>query len=67
MPDEPANHLDIDSIETLEEALEHFKGTMFFISHDRYFNNKIGEIVVAVERCALKSYPGNDDYYKTQK
>jgi ATP-binding cassette, subfamily F, member 3 len=65
--DEPTNHLDIDSIETLEEALEDFKGTIFFISHDRYFINKIGERVIAVEDHSLKSYPGNFDYYKSVK
>ena len=65
--DEPTNHLDIDSIETLEEALEEFKGTIFFISHDRYFINKIGERVIAIEDNAFKSYPGNYDYYKSVK
>ena len=39
--DEPTNHLDIEVIETLENALEEFKGTIFFISHDRYFINKM--------------------------
>ncbi|WP_335872630.1 ribosomal protection-like ABC-F family protein [Bacillus sp. 2205SS5-2] len=62
--DEPTNHLDIDSTETLEEALEDFKGTIFLISHDRYFINKIGERVVAVEDCRFKSYPGSYDEYK---
>ncbi len=65
--DEPTNHLDIDSIETFEEALEEFKGTIVFISHDRYFINKIGERVIAVEDNALKSYSGNYDYYKSVK
>lgn len=65
--DEPTNHLDIDSIETLEEALEDFKGTIFFISHDRYFINKMGERVIAVEDFSLKSYLGNYDYYKSVK
>jgi ATP-binding cassette, subfamily F, member 3 len=65
--DEPTNHLDIDSIETLEEALEDFKGTIFFISHDRYFINKIGERVIAVEDYNLKSYLGNYDYYRSEK
>lgn len=65
--DEPTNHLDIDSIETLEAALDDFKGTIFFISHDRYFINKIGERVIAVEDLAFKSYPGNYDYYKSVK
>lgn len=65
--DEPTNHLDIDSIETLEAALEDFKGTIFFISHDRYFINKIGERVIAVEDFGLKSYPGNYDDYKRER
>ena len=65
--DEPTNHLDIDSIEALEEALEEFNGTIFFISHDRYFINKISERVIAVENNAFKSYAGNYDYYKSLK
>jgi ATP-binding cassette, subfamily F, member 3 len=65
--DEPTNHLDIDSIETLEEALEDFKGTIFFISHDRYFINKIGERVIAIEDHAFKSYAGNYDFYRGEK
>jgi ATP-binding cassette, subfamily F, member 3 len=65
--DEPTNHLDIDSIETLEAALEDFKGTIFFISHDRYFINKIGERVIAVENFGLNSYQGNYDDYKREK
>ena len=65
--DEPTNHLDIDSIETLEAALEDFKGTILFISHDRYFINKIGERVIAIENYKLKSYPGNYDDYKREK
>lgn len=65
--DEPTNHLDIDSIETFEEALEDFKGTIFFVSHDRYFINKIGERVISIEDNGFKSYPGNYDYYKNVK
>lgn len=65
--DEPTNHLDIASIETLEEALEDFKGTIFFISHDRYFINKIAERVIAVEDHTFKSYSGDYDYYKSIK
>jgi len=65
--DEPTNHLDIDSIETFEEALEEFKGTICIISHDRYFINKIGERVIAIEGNAFKSYPGNYNYYKNVK
>ncbi|GAA0084884.1 ABC-F family ATP-binding cassette domain-containing protein [Clostridium sp. CTA-7] len=65
--DEPTNHLDIDSIETFEEALEDFKGTIFFISHDRYFINKISKRVIAIEKNGFISYPGNYDYYKEIK
>ncbi|MGL4773102.1 MAG: ribosomal protection-like ABC-F family protein [Clostridium sp.] len=62
--DEPTNHLDIDSIETFEEVLQEFNGTIFFISHDRYFINNISERVIAIEDCGFKSYDGNYDYYK---
>lgn len=65
--DEPTNHLDINSIETFEEALEEFKGTIFFISHDRFFINKISDRIIALEDQALKSYPGNYDDYKEVK
>lgn len=64
--DEPTNHLDIDSIEALEDALEDFQGTIFFISHDRYFINKMSNRVLAVENHALKSYIGNYDDYKRE-
>ena len=63
--DEPTNHLDIDSIETLEEALEDFEGTLLFISHDRYFINKVKPMVVAIEGHKLIKYLGDYDYYKS--
>jgi ATP-binding cassette, subfamily F, member 3 len=65
--DEPTNHLDIHSIETFEEALEDFKGTIFFISHDRYFINKMSERLIALEEKAFKSYLGNYDDFKDTK
>ncbi|MBH1940428.1 ABC-F family ATP-binding cassette domain-containing protein [Mobilitalea sibirica] len=65
--DEPTNHLDTASIESIEEALYGFKGTIFFISHDRYFINKISERVIVIEDCGFKSYLGNYDYYKNEK
>ncbi len=65
--DEPTNHLDIDTIETLEQALEDFEGTIFFISHDRYFINKISEKVIAIENKCFNTYLGNYDYYKNKK
>jgi len=65
--DEPTNHLDIDSIETLEAALEDFNGTILFISHDRYFINKMGTRVTAIENQSFKNYIGDYDYYKEEK
>lgn len=65
--DEPTNHLDIESIETLEEALEEFEGTILFISHDRFFINKVCSRVVAIEENKFASYDGNYDFYKNVK
>lgn len=65
--DEPTNHIDIDSIEVLEEALEEFEGTILFISHDRYFINKVCSCVVAIEDNKLINYEGNYDNYKNKK
>jgi len=64
--DEPTNHLDIPSIEKFEEILEEFQGTVFFISHDRYFINRIAERVIAIEDHRFKSYPGNYTDYKSE-
>ncbi len=65
--DEPTNHLDTKSIECMEEALSDFKGTIFFISHDRYFINKISDRVIVIEEGVIHSYLGNYDYYKSIK
>ena len=65
--DEPTNHLDIDSREALEEALEEFPGTILAISHDRYFINKLGQKVWALEGGALTTYLGDFEYYKEKR
>jgi len=65
--DEPTNHLDLVSKEVLEDALHAFTGTMVFISHDRYFINRIATRVVEVERGRLTSYLGNYDDYMGRK
>ncbi len=65
--DEPTNHLDIDSREVLEELFTEFGGTILFISHDRYFLNRIATRVVEIEDRKLKSYGGNYDYYLEMK
>jgi ATP-binding cassette subfamily F protein 3 len=61
--DEPTNHLDVTAREVLEEALEQFDGTMLFISHDRYFINRIGTKVVEVRDGRLWEFAGDYDYY----
>lgn len=62
--DEPTNHLDIDSRQELEEFLKEFKGTLLFVSHDRYFINNIASRVVELWHGSLISYGGNYEYYK---
>lgn len=61
--DEPTNHLDISSREALEEALSEFTGTLFVISHDRYFINKLAQRILYMESARLINYPGNYDYF----
>lgn len=65
--DEPTNHIDIDTREILENALDQYKGTILFISHDRYFINKIATRIVSIENQKLVNYIGNYEYYKTHK
>lgn len=65
--DEPTNHLDIDSKEVLESALINFPGTIIFVSHDRYFINKIADQVVEMEHGGSTIYLGDYDYYITKK
>jgi ATP-binding cassette subfamily F protein 3 len=65
--DEPTNHLDLASKEVLEAALESFTGTIVFISHDRYFINRIATRVIEVDAGRLTSYLGNYDDYLSSK
>ena len=65
--DEPTNHLDLASKEILEEALAGFTGTIVFISHDRYFINRIATRVVEVDHGRLTTYLGSYDDYLTHK
>ena len=65
--DEPTNHLDLASKEVLEEALSTFTGTIVFISHDRYFINRIATQVVEVDRGHLTTHLGTYDDYLDHK
>jgi ATP-binding cassette subfamily F protein 3 len=65
--DEPTNHLDLASKEVLEEALSGFTGTIVFISHDRYFINRIATQVVEVEHGQLATHLGSYDDYLDHK
>ena len=65
--DEPTNHLDIASKEVLEDALNQFDGTIFFISHDRYFINKVATRVIELTNNKAISYDGNYDTYFSNK
>ncbi|MCM0583344.1 ABC-F family ATP-binding cassette domain-containing protein [Weissella diestrammenae] len=61
--DEPTNHLDIDSREVLETALNEFNGTIFFVSHDRYFINEVATEVLELSADGVTFFDGNYDYY----
>lgn len=61
--DEPTNHLDITSKEILEQALNHYTGTVLFVSHDRYFINKTATRILDLTGETLVNYIGNYDYY----
>ena len=66
--DEPTNHLDIESREELEQSLVFFEGTIFFVSHDRYFIQKVAEKILWLEKGLIKEYPfGYDDFLEKRK
>ena len=65
--DEPTNNLDIPAREALEDALLEYRGTMFFISHDRYFLRKLATRVVDLEGRRLRNYLGGYDYYRSHR
>ena len=67
MLDEPTNHLDLTSKEVLEEALLAFKGTLIFISHDRYFVKKLATKVLDMTPDEQQIYMGDFDYYMSRK
>lgn len=67
MLDEPTNHLDMFSKEVLEDAINCYEGTVFYISHDRYFINRTAEKILELTREGVVQYAGNYDYYLEKK
>lgn len=65
--DEPTNHLDIASKEILEEAINHYTGTVLYVSHDRYFVNSTATRILELENQTFTNYLGNYDYYLEKK
>ena len=65
--DEPTNHLDLPSKEALDTAMIEYDGTVFFVSHDRYFLNKIADKIYELTPDGIYKYDGNYDYYLTRK
>lgn len=65
--DEPTNHLDIMSKEILEDALNHYEGTVLYVSHDRYFINRTAHRILELSDTVLTNYLGNYDYYMEKK
>ena len=62
--DEPTNHIDIETKEVLERAFNNFKGSILFVSHDRYFINNTATKIISIKNKRLYTYIGNyDDYY----
>ena len=65
--DEPTNHLDIQSREILEEAINNYEGTVFYVSHDRYFINQTATRILDLSPEGIVNYKGNYNYYLEQK
>ena len=61
--DEPTNHLDLKSKENLELAIKNYKGTVFIISHDRYFISKVANRIIEIKESKLSSFNGNYEYF----
>lgn len=65
--DEPTNHLDLPSIEWLEKYLQHYKGAVVIVSHDKYFLNRMVKKIVELYQKELHIYNGNYEFYETEK
>ena len=65
--DEPTNHMDMESIEALNTALDKYKGTLFFVSHDREFVSSIATRILEIKPSGIVDYTGNyEDYLASQ-
>ena len=65
--DEPTNHLDIPAKETLEDALRHFDGTVFVVSHDRYFVSQVADTIITLEDGTLTKFDGDYSAYAASR
>lgn len=65
--DEPTNHLDIDSREVLEDTLINYQGTIFFVSHDRYFINKLADRIGEIQGKTIQVHEGDYSYYRERR
>ncbi len=65
--DEPTNYLDIISREKIEEVLEDFRGSMFFVSHDRFFTQRLANRIFLLQNQRIKCYDGNYEYYLAKR
>lgn len=65
--DEPTNHLDLPSIEWLEKYLQHYKGAVVMVSHDRFFLNRMAKEIVELYQKELHFYAGNYEFFETEK
>lgn len=65
--DEPTNHLDMTSKEILENAINNYTGTVFYVSHDRYFINQTASRILELTNNRMINYLGNYDYYEEKK
>lgn len=65
--DEPTNHLDIQSKEILEDAIKNYTGTVFYVSHDRFFINKTATRIIELRNKVLTNFKGNYDFYEANR
>lgn len=65
--DEPTNHLDMTSKEILENAINNYEGTVFYVSHDRYFINQTASRILELTNTKIINYLGNYDYYEEKR